>query len=55
MDPNPLYEVVGDVSEVFSPMVYPVAGELFSNGSLAATVLGQVNGLQLPRERLNLN
>lgn len=29
--------VVGDVSEVFSPMVYPVAGELFS-GYLAQAV-----------------
>ena len=31
-----------------------VAVDLFRNGSLAATVLGNVNGLQLPRERLDL-
>jgi len=27
---------------------------LFRNGSLAATILGNVNGLQIPRERLDL-
>jgi hypothetical protein len=31
-----------------------VATDLFRNGSLAATVLGNVNGLQIPRERLGL-
>jgi predicted Zn-dependent peptidase len=42
--------------ERVSPLdVQRVAGELFSNGSLAATVLGQVNGLELQRDRLNLN
>ena len=29
--------------------------ELFQNGSLSATVLGHVNGLQLPRARLALD
>jgi len=28
---------------------------LFRNGALAATVLGNVNGLQIPRERLELD
>jgi hypothetical protein len=31
-----------------------VAVDLFRDGSLAATVLGNVNGLQIPRERLDL-
>jgi len=29
--------------------------DLFRNGSLSATVLGNVNGLQVPRERLDLD
>jgi hypothetical protein len=29
-----------------------VARDLFSSDALAATVLGAVNGLQIPRERL---
>ena len=32
-----------------------VASDLFPNGSLAATVLGNVNGLELPKERLDLD
>jgi predicted Zn-dependent peptidase len=35
--------------------VQQVARDLFSNGALAATVLGQTNGLDVPRERLSLN
>jgi hypothetical protein len=35
--------------------VQRVAVDLFRNDSLAATVLGNVNGLQIPRERLNLD
>jgi hypothetical protein len=35
--------------------VQRVAVDLFSNDSLSATVLGNVNGLQIPRERLNLD
>ena len=31
-----------------------VAVDLFQNGSLAATVLGNVNGLEISRERLEL-
>jgi hypothetical protein len=29
--------------------------DLFRNGSLSATVLGNVNGLQIPPARLNLD
>jgi predicted Zn-dependent peptidase len=50
-----LDETLQGIERVSPEDVLRVAGELFSNGSLAATVLGQVNGLQLPRERLNLN
>jgi predicted Zn-dependent peptidase len=35
--------------------VQRVAADLFRNGSLAATVLGNVNGLQIPVERLDLD
>ena len=50
-----LDETLQGIERVSPDDVQRVAGELFSNGSLAATVLGQVNGLQLPRERLDLN
>ncbi len=50
-----LDETLEGIERVTPADVQRVAGELFANGSLAATVLGQVNGLQLPRERLNLN
>jgi hypothetical protein len=35
--------------------VQRVAGDLFKNGSLAATVLGNVNGLEIPKSRLDLD
>jgi len=50
-----LDETLQGIESVSPDDVQRVATELFSNGPLAATVLGQVNGLQLPRERLNLN
>jgi predicted Zn-dependent peptidase len=50
-----LDETLQGIEHVSAEDVQRVAGELFSNGWLAATVLGQVNGLQLPRERLDLN
>jgi predicted Zn-dependent peptidase len=50
-----LDETLEGIERVTPADVLHVAHELFSNGSLAATVLGQVNGLQLPRERLSLN
>ena len=50
-----LDETLQGIERVSADDAQRVAADLFSNGSLAATVLGQVNGLQLPRERLNLN
>ena len=50
-----LDETLQGIERVSAVDVQRVANELFSNGSLAATVLGQVDGLQLPRERLDLN
>jgi predicted Zn-dependent peptidase len=50
-----LDETLQGIEGVSPDDVQRVAAELFSNGSLAATVLGQVNGLHLPRERLSLN
>jgi predicted Zn-dependent peptidase len=50
-----LDETLQGIERVSSVDVQRVAGELFSNGSLAATVLGQIDGLQVPRERLDLN
>jgi hypothetical protein len=35
--------------------VQRVAADLFRNGALSATVLGNVNGLKIPSERLNLD
>ena len=49
-----LDETLEGVERVSSDDVRRVAKDLFANGSLAATVLGAVNGLQLPRERLAL-
>jgi len=42
------------VERVTRDDVQRVARDLFADGSLAATVLGAVNGLQIPRERLAL-
>jgi predicted Zn-dependent peptidase len=49
-----LDETLEGVERVSSDDVRRVARDLFTNGSLAATVLGAVNGLKLPRERLSL-
>jgi predicted Zn-dependent peptidase len=49
-----LDETLEGVERVSSDDVQRVARELFSNGALAATVLGAVNGLELPAERLSL-
>jgi hypothetical protein len=35
--------------------VQRVAGDLFKDGCLAATVLGNVNGLEISRKRLELD
>ena len=50
-----LDETLQGIERVTAADVQRVAVDLFGSGSLAATVLGNVNGLQLPRERLDLN
>ena len=49
-----LDETLQGIERVTRDDVQRVAADLFRNGSLAATVLGNVNGLQIPRERLDL-
>jgi predicted Zn-dependent peptidase len=49
-----LDETLQGIERVTAEDVQRVAADLFRNGALAATVLGNVNGLQLPRERLEL-
>jgi predicted Zn-dependent peptidase len=49
-----LDETLEGVERVTVNDVQRVARDLFVNGALAATVLGNVNGLQLPAERLAL-
>ena len=49
-----LDETLEGVEQVTVGDVQRVARDLFANGALAATVLGNVNGLQLPAERLAL-
>ena len=50
-----LDETLQGVERVTPGEVQRVAADLFKGGSLAATVLGNVNGLQIPRERLDLD
>jgi predicted Zn-dependent peptidase len=50
-----LDETLLGIERVTPAEVQRVAADLFRNDSLAATVLGNVNGLQIPRERLNLD
>jgi predicted Zn-dependent peptidase len=50
-----LDETLQGIELVTTRDVQRVATDLFQNGSLAATVLGNVNGLQIPRERLDLD
>jgi predicted Zn-dependent peptidase len=49
-----LDETLEGIERVTSDDLQRVAHELLGTGSLSATVLGQFNGLELPRERLNL-
>jgi predicted Zn-dependent peptidase len=49
-----LDETLQGVEQVTPEDVQRVATELFSDDGLSATVLGNVNGLQIPRERLDL-
>jgi predicted Zn-dependent peptidase len=50
-----LDETLQGIERVTVNDVQRVAADLFRNGSLSATVLGNVNGLQVPPERLNLD
>jgi predicted Zn-dependent peptidase len=50
-----LDETLDGIERVSTDDVQRVATDLFRNGSLAATVLGNVNGLQIPVERLDLD
>jgi predicted Zn-dependent peptidase len=50
-----LDELLTAIEKVTTGDVQRVATDLFRNGSLAATVLGNVNGLQISQERLDLN
>src|SRR3954462_14552791 len=50
-----LDETLIGIERVTADDVQRVAADLFQDGSLAATVLGNVNGLQIPVERLDLD
>jgi predicted Zn-dependent peptidase len=50
-----LDETLAGIEKVTAADVQRVAADLFRNGSIAATVLGNVNGLEIPAERLNLD
>jgi predicted Zn-dependent peptidase len=50
-----LDETLQGVERVTAAEVRRVAEDLFKPGSLAATVLGNVNGLRIPPERLGLD
>jgi predicted Zn-dependent peptidase len=50
-----LDETLQGIERVTAAEVQRVATDLFKSESLAATVLGNVNGLQIPRERLDLD
>jgi predicted Zn-dependent peptidase len=50
-----LDETLQGIERVTAADVQRVAADLFRNASLSATVLGNVNGLQVPRERLDLD
>jgi predicted Zn-dependent peptidase len=50
-----LDETLAGIEQVTTADVQRVAADLFGNGSLSATVLGNVNGLQIPAERLDLD
>ena len=50
-----LDETLHGIEQVTAADVQRVAVDVFRNGSLAATVLGSVDGLQIPRGRLDLD
>ena len=49
-----LDETLQGIDAVTPEDLQRVAADLFKTDSLAATVLGHVNGLEIPKERLNL-
>jgi predicted Zn-dependent peptidase len=49
-----LDETLGGIGRVTAGDVQRVAADLFQKSSVSATVLGNVNGLEIPRERLHL-
>jgi predicted Zn-dependent peptidase len=49
-----LDDTLAGVERVTAEDLQRVAHDLFADGSLGATVLGAVNGLKIPRERLAL-
>src|SRR5258707_12993364 len=49
-----LDETLEGIEQVTTEDVQRVAGDLFKNDALSATVLGNVNGFKLPRERVDL-
>jgi predicted Zn-dependent peptidase len=49
-----LDDTLAGIERVTSADVQRVAAELFTNGSVSATVLGNVNGLEIPKARLDL-
>jgi len=49
-----LDETLRGIERVSAADVQRVAADLFRNGSVSATVLGNVNGLQIPKERLDV-
>jgi predicted Zn-dependent peptidase len=50
-----LDETLDGIEAVTADDVLRVAQDLFTDGALAATVLGPVNGLEIPRDRLSLD
>jgi predicted Zn-dependent peptidase len=50
-----LDETLAGIERVTAADVQRVAADLFQNGSLSATVLGNVNGLKIPSGRLDLD
>jgi predicted Zn-dependent peptidase len=50
-----LDETLEGIERVTAADVQRVASDLFRNGALAATVLGNVNGLRIPPARLDLD
>jgi predicted Zn-dependent peptidase len=50
-----LDDTLAGIERVTAADVQRVAADLFTNGSVSATVLGNVNGLKIPRERLDLD